>query len=81
MARYKKHYDEQAELNEAFHVFVKKHELAYRGPNTAFHQIQSPIKKIRKTCVEYCTTACMVSHKHTHTSMHEHNTSHSYTLW
>ena len=59
MARYKKNYGEQAKLNETFHVFVKKYELAYRGPNTAFHQIQSPIKKIRKNCVEYCT--CMTA--------------------
>ena len=38
-------YYEQEHLNNDFHEFVRKYREAYMGPNTAAHQIGSPVDK------------------------------------
>ena len=38
-------YCEQERLNNDFHEFVRKYREAYMGPNTAAHQIESPVDK------------------------------------
>ena len=38
-------YHDEIKLNNMFNNFVRNYELAYWGPNTASHQIGSPIIK------------------------------------
>ena len=48
---YQNTYHEQIKLNQDFHGFVENYWLAYKGPNTAKHQIDSSVPDdIRKCC-------------------------------
>ena len=44
-------YHKEILLNNDFNNFVRNYELAYWGPNTAFHQIGSPVKPLEKDCI------------------------------
>ena len=39
-------YEEQKKLNADFQQFVRNYQIAYRGPNTAKFQIDSPVAEI-----------------------------------
>ena len=49
-------YREEIELNDWFNNFVRNYELAYWGPNTATHQIGSPVKKSKLNYQCSCIT-------------------------
>ncbi|XP_019851941.1 PREDICTED: inositol 1,4,5-trisphosphate receptor type 3-like [Amphimedon queenslandica] len=40
------HYDEQQELNDLFNSYSRNYHSSYMGPNTARHQINSPVEEI-----------------------------------
>lgn len=45
---YQATYHEQISLNNDFHSFVDKYQEAYKGPNKAGHQINSPVAGLGK---------------------------------
>ena len=50
-------YREEIKLNDRFNNFVRNYELAYWGPNTASHQIGSPVKKSKLNYQCSCITS------------------------
>ena len=48
LRNYKQTFNRQASLNTRLHVFVKMCEVSYMGPNTAEHQIDSPVQELCK---------------------------------
>ena len=46
---YQQLYLRQVQLNSYFHSYAKQYEDVYMGPNTAEHQIQSPVTELCKS--------------------------------
>ena len=53
-------YHKEILLNSDFNNFVRNYELAYWGPNTAFHQIGSPVKPLEKNCMLRYQSGCII---------------------
>ena len=44
--QYIKQYEAQQQLNDEFHQFSSNYHISYMGPNTAKHQIDSPVDEL-----------------------------------